>query len=137
MVTRLDPEDDIDTVIASNVSPRDAISPPDTIDFANATLSTSSATAIADSGATQIFIMDGTPVNNKRPTKHPLKVALADGRKVMSTHICDVDIPGLPVILTGHIIPELSVASLFGIRVLTDVGCTVTFDVDKCVVYFN
>ena len=137
MFTRLDPEDDVVTVIASNVSPRDAISPPETIDFANAALPTSSATAIADSGATQIFIMDGTPVTNKRPTKHPLKVALADGRKVMSTHICDVDIPGLPVTLTGHIIPELSIASLFGIRVLTDVGCTVTFDIDKCVVYFN
>jgi len=55
----------------------------------------------------------------------------------MSTHICDVYIPGLPIVLTGHIIPDLSIASLFGIRVLTDVGCTVTFDMDKCVVNFN
>jgi hypothetical protein len=39
--------------------------------------------------------------------------------------------------LTGHIIPDLSIASLFGIRVLTDVGCTVTFDIDKCAVNFN
>ena len=38
--------------------------------------------AIADSGATQIFVMDGTPVVNKRPTTHPLKVELADGRIV-------------------------------------------------------
>ena len=30
--------------------------------------------AIADSGATQIFVMDGTPVVNKRPTTRPLKV---------------------------------------------------------------
>jgi hypothetical protein len=28
--------------------------------------------AIADSGATQIFVMEGTPVINKRPTTQPL-----------------------------------------------------------------
>ena len=137
MLTVFDPENDIDTVIASNVSPRDVISPPDTIDFANAAMPTSAKTAIADSGATQIFIMEGTPGTNKRLTDRPLKVALADGRTVMSTHIYDVNIPGLPIVLTGHIIPDLSIASLFGIRVLTDVGCTVTFDIDKCVVNFN
>ena len=93
--------------------------------------------AIADSGAMQIFIMEGTPVTNKCLTNHPLMVALADGRTVMSTHICDMYIPGLLIVLTGHIIPDLSIASLFGIRVLTDVGCTVTFDIDKCVVNFN
>ena len=137
MLTVVDPEDDIKTVVASNVTTRDTISPPDIIAFADEKMPSTTQVAIADSGATQIFIMDGTPVKNKRPTDCPLKVALADGRKVLSTHICDVDIPGLPIVLTGHIIPELSVASLFGIRVLTDVGCTVTFDVDKCVVYFN
>jgi len=138
MLTVVDPEDDIETVVVSNVSTRDTISPPDIIAFADEKMPSSAHVAIADSGATQIFIiiMDGTPVKNKRPTNCPLKVALADGRKVMSTHICDVNIPGLPVVLTSHIIPELSVASLFGIRVLKDVGCTVTFDIDKCVVYF-
>ena len=93
--------------------------------------------AISYSGATQIFILEGTPVTNKHTTTCPLKVALANGRQVLSTHICDVDIPGLPVTLVGHIIPDLSIASLFGIRVLTDVGCTVSFDVNKCVVYFK
>ena len=137
MFTTFDSKDDIDTVVASNVSPPDIIAPPDVIAFTQVAIPGSAPVAIADSGATQIFIMDGTPVINKRPTYCPLKVALADGQKVMSTHICDVDIPGLPVMLTGHIIPELSIASLFGIRVLTDVGCTVTFDVDKCVVNFN
>jgi hypothetical protein len=132
-----DPENDIDTVIASNVSPRDVISPPDTIEFANATMPTLAKKAIADSGAMQIFIMDSMPVINKRLTDRPLKVALADGQTVMSTHICDVNILGLPIVLTGHIIPDLSIASLFGIRVLTDVGCTVTFDIDKCVINFN
>jgi hypothetical protein len=34
--------------------------------------------AIADLGATQIFVMEGTPVLNKQITTCPLKVALAD-----------------------------------------------------------
>ena len=74
--------------------------------------------SIADSGATQIFVMDGTPVVNRRPTTRPLKVTLADGRLVTSTHMCDITIKGLPAILTGHIIPDLSIASFFGIRSL-------------------
>ena len=51
--------------------------------------------------------------------------------------MCDIYIKGLPVTLTGHIIPELSVASLFGIRVLTAAGCKVQFDNLKCTVWYN
>ncbi len=58
----------------------------------------------------------------------PLMAVLADGRWVLSTHMCDIVIPGLPTTLVGHIIPELSIASLFGIRVLAEAGCTVKFD---------
>jgi hypothetical protein len=32
--------------------------------------------------------------------------------------MCDIIIPGLPTTLVGHIVPELSIASLFGIRVV-------------------
>ncbi len=56
----------------------------------------------------------------------------------MSTHMCDIKIEGLPVTLTGHIIPDLSIASLFGIRVLTEeAGCNVTFTKGDCVVKYN
>ena len=55
----------------------------------------------------------------------------------MSTHMCDIIIPGLPTTLVGHIVPELSIASLFGIRVLTAAGCTVKFDNEKCIVKYN
>jgi hypothetical protein len=51
--------------------------------------------------------------------------------------MCDIIIPGLPTILVGHIVPELSIASLFGIRVLTAAGCMVTFDIKKCIVKYN
>jgi hypothetical protein len=93
--------------------------------------------AIADLGATQIFVMDGIPVINKCPAMRPLKVLLADGRQVMSTHMCDIHINGLLVVLTLHIIPDLPIASLFGIRVLTETGCKVTLTHNECVVCYN
>ena len=71
--------------------------------------------AIADFGATSIFFMDNVDVANKRLASKPLVINLPDGRRVESTHICDIAIPGLPTILTGHIIPELKIASLIGI----------------------
>jgi hypothetical protein len=68
--------------------------------------------AIADSGATQFFVMEGTPVVDKRKTTHPLKVSFADGHQVISIHMCDIHIKGLLVVLTVHIIPDLSIAHL-------------------------
>ena len=67
----------------------------------------------------------------------PLTINLPDGRKVQSTHVCDINIPGLPTMLTGHVLPQLAVASLIGIRPLCNAGCLVTFDKDKCNVIFN
>ncbi len=96
--------------------------------FASAAFHLKTDNAIADSGATQIFVMEGTPIVNKWITRHPLKVLLADGCQVMSTHMCDIIIKSLPFVLTGHIILDLSIASLFGIRVLTEAKCKVTFN---------
>jgi hypothetical protein len=93
--------------------------------------------AIADTGATSIFIMEGINVKNKRPATKPLTINLPDGRQVKLRHICDINIPGLPTTLTGHIVPNLAIASLFGIRVLCKAGCKVVFDNDKCDVYFK
>jgi hypothetical protein len=67
----------------------------------------------------------------------PLKVLLADGRQVMSTHMCDIRINSLLVLLTGCIIPALFIVLLFGIRVLAKAGCKVTFPHDECVVHYN
>jgi hypothetical protein len=93
--------------------------------------------AIADFGAAQIFVMEGTPVINTRVTTPPLTVSLADGRQVSLTHLCNIHIEGISFPLTGHIIPDLSIASLFGIRILTKVGCKVTFCKTTCVVKYN
>ena len=55
----------------------------------------------------------------------------------MSMHMCDIYIEGLPTIVMGHNIPGLSIASLFDIRALTDAGCNVTFDRERCTVQYN
>jgi hypothetical protein len=124
-------DDNNKTVVTSNTrastSTEDRITPPPP-HFAGAAFPLKTRDAIADSGATQIFIMEGTPVINKGPMTNPLAVSLANGRQVTSTHMCNVHINGLPVVLTGHIILELLIASLFGIVVLTKAGCKVRFD---------
>ncbi len=93
--------------------------------------------AIANTGATSIFIMEGADVDNKRIGTDPLTINLPDGKKVVSTHVCDIKIPGLPTMLMGHILPSLKVASLIEIRPLCKAGCKVVFDNEKCEVIFN
>jgi hypothetical protein len=92
---------------------------------------------IADTGATSIFIMEGANVDNKRIAKDQFTINLLDGKKVVSTHVCDINIPGLPTMLTGHIVPSLKVALLIGIRPLCKAGCKVVLNNEKCEVIFN
>ena len=121
------------TVVASNLT-TDATALPQHI---AAAIAIDAGRAIADTGATSIFIMDGVDVDNKRVSKKPLKINLPDGNVVISTHRCDIEIPGLPSILTGHIVHHLAIASLIGIRPLCKAGCTVIFDDLKCEVIYN
>ena len=87
--------------------------------------------AIPDTGATSIFIMEGVNVVNKRIATTPLTINLPDGTKVKSPHVYDIEIPGLPTVLMGHIVPSLTIASLIGIRPLCKAGCKVVFDDKK------
>jgi hypothetical protein len=93
--------------------------------------------AIADTGATSIFIMEGTDVANKQVVVRPLTINWPDGQQIKLTHVCNIQIVGLPTILKGHIVPLLNVASLIGIRPLCKAGCIVTFDDMKCDVTYN
>ncbi len=103
------------TVITSNRSPaRDVASAlrkgmPKVLAFADTH-------AIADTGATSIFVVAGSPMTNIRPALDQLTINLPNGKTVHSTHICNI---------TGHIVPGLSMASLMGIRVLCKAGCKV------------
>jgi hypothetical protein len=83
--------------------------------------------AVADTGATLVFVLKGRKMKNIRPAVTPLVVNLPDGIVVRSTHICDYEIPRLPTLLEAHIVPDLTVASLIGIRVLCKAGCIVIF----------
>ncbi len=136
----LDCSDD-DTVAASNVSlPRLAqvcAATPAPTDQVISAVTIARDHAIADTGATSIFIMDGVDVINKRVASKPLTINLPDGKKVQSSHVCDTEIPGLPTVLTGHIVPSLTVATLIGIRPLCKAGCKVIFDDLKCDVVYN
>jgi hypothetical protein len=93
--------------------------------------------AVANTGATSLFLTKGAPCQNKPHALNPVIVFLPDGRKIESMHLCDVMIPSLPIVLTGHIMPDMTTASLFGVRVLCKAGCQVLFDDDKCQVIFN
>jgi hypothetical protein len=95
--------------------------------------------AVADTGATSVFVMEGTPCKNLRLAENPITFSLPDGKKVTLMHICNITIPGLPFTLLGHIVPKMKVASLLGIRVLFKVQGRLQsiFDDKKCQVIFN
>ena len=124
-------DDDDETIITTNCKTKYK-----QFDCANA-ITIAKSHAIADTGATSIFIMKGTPVKNLRKSNNPITISLPDGSKVTSTHICDINIPGLPTVLTGHIVPGITMASLIGIRILCKAGCKVVFDDEKCVVFYK
>ena len=98
--------DDDAIVITSNISSNTSTHNANTHALATTNVTLQTKDAIADSGATQIFIMKHTPVVNKRITCTPVKVALADGREVFSTHECNMHIKGLPTVLIKHLIPN-------------------------------
>jgi len=93
--------------------------------------------AIADTGATSIFIIEGTPCKNICPAIRPLTINLPDGTKVMSTHTRNITIPGLPKVLVGHVVTKFSIASLIRIKVLCGAGYKVLFTKTKCEVRYT
>ncbi len=113
--------DNDNTVVASNCSQKhssanSAQTAPEHQHYANMLIEVSH--AIADTGATSIFVMEGKPMENIKPTISPITINLPDGKRVRSTHMCNITIPDLPTVLMGHIVPGIKMALLFGIRVL-------------------
>ena len=68
---------------------------------------------------------------------NPITISLPEGSKVSSTHICDINIPGLSTVLTGYNVPGITMASLMGIRLTSKAGCKVVFDKEKCKVFYE
>jgi hypothetical protein len=103
----------------------------------NNTMSFAKSHAVADRGATSLFLMEGLKMSNVQIATNPLSINLPDGAIVKSMHTCDIIIQGLPTVLTGHIVQGLTMVSLVGIRILCNAGCTVTFTEKYCDVMYN
>ncbi len=93
--------------------------------------------SVADTGATSIFVMEGLKMSNVKIAKNPLSINVADGEVLKLMHTCDIIIPGLPTVLTGHIVQGLTMASLVGIRTLCKSGCQVIFTEEYCNIMYN
>jgi len=94
--------------------------------------------AIADAGATAHFAIPGAPVINKKIATTPLIINLPDGEQLQSSHTCELNIPWLPrAARNAHILPGLKHTSLISIKVLCDAGCKVSYDDERCKVYFK
>ncbi len=92
---------------------------------------------IADTGATSVFVMAGAASHNIRLVKNPITISLPNGKQISSTHMCDIFIPGLPHSLFGHIVPEMKMAALLGIRILCKADWVIMFDDKSCPVNFK
>jgi hypothetical protein len=115
--TTANDDDDNVTVVTSNTSPQR------TAEHHHAPgMIVAPTHAVADTGATSLFLTKGAPCLNKRRALKPISVTLPDGRQIVSSHVCNNRIPGLPTTLTGHIMPNMTTASLFGIRILCKQG---------------
>ncbi len=93
--------------------------------------------AVADTGATLVFVLKGTPMRNIQPATNPLSISFPNGKVVKLSHVCDFKLPGLPTILEGHIDPDLIVALLIGICILCKAGCIVIFTKTACCVMYG
>jgi hypothetical protein len=76
-------------------------------------------------------------MRNIRPANNPLTISLPDGKVVKSTHVCNFELPGLPTILEGHIVPDLTMALLVGIRILCKAGCIIIFKKTACYIMYG
>eukprot|EP00804_Cyclotella_cryptica_P001099 CCRYP_008385-RA/>CCRYP_008385-RA protein AED:0.18 eAED:0.13 QI:0/0/0/1/0.4/0.16/6/0/1406 len=94
--------------------------------------------AIFDSGATAHFLVDSAHVVNRHPALKPLTIRLPNGKHIVSTHTCNLDLPWLPHSITeAHIVPGLSHSSLISTRKFCYAGCHVTLDQHACRIYYQ
>ena len=81
---------------------------------------------IADSGATSNFCTTYARVTDIQQTSAPLVVRIPDGKQLVSSHTCKLDIAGLPEeARVGHIIPGMKGHSLILLTQLCRAGCQV------------
>jgi hypothetical protein len=138
----LDTTHDYSPLVATNVNPTDdndvtVLTSNCTTAHHNRAMLIKPSHVVANTDAFFVFIMDDTPTNNKWPATHPIQISLPDRRKVTSINICDTTIPKSPITLTGHIVPEMIIASLLGVRILCKAGCVIVFDDKTCCICYR
>ena len=110
-----------------------------TISFpANGPPTSTSNTAIADTGSTGNFFTVNTPVINVRPSVMPIAIRNPNGTVMYSTHDAELNLPSLPLSARqGHIVPSLTSQPLISIGQLCDAGCHVSFTATTVTVTYN
>lgn len=102
----------------------------------NITLGTTK--AIADSSETTHFLLPNVHIANKRKADQPLNVTLLDGKVIQSTHVGNLNLPGLSDAATlAHVDPGLTHSSLLSIKQLCDNSCHVLFIKKDCKVFWK
>ena len=92
--------------------------------------------SLSDFGATGDFIIEETPLENVRKSKHPLKITLPYESIMESTHTGNLDMPCLPdQMIVIHVVSGLAYSQFISIRKFCDTKCTVIFDKYKCRLY--
>ena len=73
--------------------------------------------AIADSGATAHFILPHVQILNKCKAETPLNITLPDGEIIQSTHVGNLNLPGLGNAATiAHVVPGLAHSLLLSVK---------------------
>jgi hypothetical protein len=80
-------DNDDTTVVTSNKCQDIACN---TIAATTKTMSFATTHAVADTGGTSLFVMEGLKMNNVQIATHPLSINLPDNAIVKSTHTCDI-----------------------------------------------
>ena len=69
---------------------------------------------------------------------NPISITIPNGKSMISTHTCNLDIPWLPNHVTeAHIVPGLAHASLISTGTFCEAGCKVIFDTRECRVHYK
>ena len=90
----------------------------------------------ADSGASNTYFRLKDVANNKVATQNSIIVTQANGDTMQSTHIANMNLPTLSSeAKIGHVIPNLSSASLLSIGQLCDDNCLALFTKEKVFIF--
>ena len=94
--------------------------------------------AILDSGASSTFLLSAAPVQDKEIATKPMRITLANGVTVESSHTANIALPQLPKMARiAVIVPGSASHSLVSVVKLCNAGCQVKIDDISCEVHYR